>query len=132
MKAFVVELDNRPGELARVTEAIASKGINITAGAGIGYGATGGFAVMTNDEMGTRNALRDVNCTFREIDVLPASVADEAGALASVARKLADAGVNIEFVIPTGMSDGKMVLALGVDKIDAARTALGERMTAMA
>ena len=34
MNAFIVDLTNKPGELARVAEAIAQKGINITSFAG--------------------------------------------------------------------------------------------------
>ena len=30
MNAFLVDLDNKPGEFARISEAIAKKGINIT------------------------------------------------------------------------------------------------------
>jgi hypothetical protein len=73
----------------------------------------------------TRTALRESNCTFREVEVMPISVADEPGALAKIAKKLSDAGVNIELLMPTGMSGNKMTLALGVDNIDAARKAIG-------
>jgi hypothetical protein len=132
MNAFVVELKNQPGELARVTAAVAARRVNITGGAGIGWGNSGAFAAWSDDEAGLRAALGDLQCNFREVEVIQASVANEPGSLAKAARKLADAGVTFEFVIPMGMSDGQMTLAMGVDKVAAAREALGDRMAAMA
>jgi hypothetical protein len=125
VNAFIVEAKNEPGKLAEVSKAIADKGVNIVTGSVIGIGDKGGFAFISNDEAGTRTALSDANCTFREVEVMPISVSDEPGALATIAKKLADAGVNIELLLPTGMSGNKMTIALGVDKIDAARKAIG-------
>jgi hypothetical protein len=132
MHAFIVEAQNRPGELARVAGALGDRGINITSGAALGLGAGGGFGFITNDEAGTRTALQGSGINFREIEVIPVAMADEAGELARVARKLGDAGVNIEFVVPIGMSGGKTNVALGVDKVEAARAAVGERMATTA
>jgi hypothetical protein len=132
MNAFVVELKNQPGELARVTAAFAARRVNITGGAGIGWGNAGAFAAWSDDEAGLRAALGDLQCSFREVEVVEAAVANEPGSLAKAARKLADAGVNVEFVIPMGMSDGQMKLAVGVDRVAAARQALGDRVGSMA
>ena len=125
MNAFIVEAKNKPGMLAEVSKAIADKGVNILSGSVIGLGESGGFAFISNDETSTRSALREANLKFREIEVMPISVSDEPGSLAKIAKKLADAGVNVDLILPTGMSGNKMTLALGVDKIDAARKAIG-------
>jgi hypothetical protein len=129
MNAFIVEAQNQPGELARVAGALGDRGVNITTGAAIGLGSGGGFGFLTNDDAGARSALQGAGIAFREVEVIPASLADEPGALAKVARRLADAGVNIEFAIPTGMSGGKVGVAIGVDKVEAARSAIGEAAT---
>jgi hypothetical protein len=132
MNAFIVELENKPGEVARIAEAIANKGINITSATGSTAGDKGGFGLMTNDEAGTRSALKDLKCSYREVEVVPASIADQPGALAKAARRLADAGVNVDLILPTGMSGGKVTVAFAVDKPDVARRALGELAAAMA
>ena len=132
MKAFVVELDNRPGQLARIAEAIGAKGINITAGSSLAWGSKGAFGFLTNDEAATLRTLRDVQCSYHEVDVVPASVPDKPGALGQVAQKLATAGVNIELVLATGSAEGKIMLAIGVDHVEAARAALGEKAGATA
>ena len=132
MNAFIVVARNEPGKLAEVSKALGDKGVNITTGAVVGIGDSGGFAMITNDEAATRNALRDANASFREIEVIPISLPDEPGALAKAAQKLADAGVNIELLLPTGMSGNKVALALGVDNVDAARKAIAEEAAAPA
>ena len=130
MNAFIVEAQNRPGELARIAAVLGDRGINITTGAVLGLSMGGGFGFLTNDEAGAKSALEAAGTMFREIAVIPVNVADEPGSLAGLAKRLADAGVNIELVIPSGMSGGKMTLAVGVDNIDAARAAVGEMVGA--
>ena len=112
-----------------MTAAVAARRVNITGGAGLGWGNSGAFAAWSDDEAGLRAALGDLQCNFHEVEVVQASVANSSP---KAARKLADAGVNIEFVVPMGMSDGQMMLAVGVDKVAAAREALGDRMATMA
>jgi hypothetical protein len=126
MNAFIVEAQNQPGELARVAGALGDRGVNITTGAAIGLGSGGGFGFLTNDEAGARNALDKAGIRYREVEVVPTSLEDEPGALAAVARRLADAGVNIEFIIPTGMSGGKVHVAVGTNNAQAARSAMGQ------
>lgn len=132
MNAFIVELENKPGALATVAEAIATKGINITGFAGVTCGGNGSIAIMTNDEAGTRSALTGARLTFHEMELVSASIADEPGALAKTARKLADAGVNIEAAFGTGMSAGKVTVAFATSDPAKARSALGETVGARA
>ena len=128
MNGFIVDLKNQPGELARVTEAIAQKGINITAFTGATCGQSGSVLLLTNDEAGTRQALGTAQMNVREVELIPVTLADKPGALAEAARRLADAGVNIEGAVPTGMSGGNVQLALATDNPTKARAALGDRV----
>jgi hypothetical protein len=125
MNAFIVDLEDRPGSIAAVAEALAMKGISITSLAGIASRGAGSAAILTNDEAGTRRALADGKFTVREIEVVPHAVEDRPGAFAEVARKLADAGVNLEAVLPTGMSGGKVSIAFATTQAAKAREALG-------
>jgi hypothetical protein len=47
------------------------------------------------------------------------------GTLAAAARKLADAGINIETAFVAGMDGDKVQVAFGVDTPEAANRALG-------
>jgi hypothetical protein len=129
MNAFIVEAQNQPGELARVAGALGDRGVNITTGAAIGLRSGGGFGFLTNDEAGARSALQGAGIEFREVEVIPTSLDDQPGALAMIAKRLADAGVNIEFIIPTGMSGSKVNVAVGTDNASAARSAIGQAAT---
>jgi hypothetical protein len=129
MQAFITEAANRPGELARHADAIAKRGINLSSLICIGYGDRGGAAFMSKDDAGLRTALNDAGLAFREVSVVTAAIEDKPGTAAEAARRLGDAGVNIELLAPIGMSDGKVTVAIGVDKVDEARQALGELVT---
>ena len=126
MNAFVVELENRPGELARLAEAIGQRGINITAIGAVTSGTAGGIGLLTNDESGTREALKAAGITVKEIGLVSVSLEHRAGTLAEVARKLADAGVNVDLLLPTGMSGSNVTIALGVDDVEAAQRVIGQ------
>jgi len=126
MNAFVVELENRPGELARLAEAIGERGINITAIGAVTSGTAGGIGLLTNDESGTREALKAAGITVKEVGLVSVSLEHRAGTLAEVARKLADAGVNVDLLLPTGMSGSNVTIALGVDDVEAAQRVVGQ------
>jgi hypothetical protein len=111
MNAFLIELRNRPGELARIAEAIASKGINITAVSGTASGEGGGVALMTADEPATRIVLKDAGAAFREVEVVEVPLPHEPGSLARATRRLADAGINIDALLVTGMEGNDAVVA---------------------
>jgi len=132
MNAFIVELKNKPGELARVTEAIAQKGINILAFTGATCGDSGSIVLLTNDEAGTKSAIQGVGATARTVELVVASLGNEPGTLALVARRLANAGVNIEAALPTGMESGKVNVAFATDNPAKAREVIGERVAAAA
>ena len=125
MNAFIIEIANRPGELARIAATLGEAGVNISTGAGIGLATTGGFGFLTDDEAAAKRALDSAGISYRTVGVVTVNVADQPGGLASVARRLADANVNIEFVIPTSTGATRSV-AIGVEDASAAGAALGD------
>ena len=126
MNAFLIELENKPGGLAKVAEAIAERGINITGISAAGSGQSGAIGLVTNDEDGTRQALDRAAITYRTLELVAAQLQDRPGTLAQAARRLADAGVNIELVLPTGTTGSTINVAFGVSDASAATRALGE------
>jgi hypothetical protein len=129
MQTFIVEAPNRPGELARIAETIAAHGVNIEAYS-LGIGTSGGAAFLSHDEQGLRSALTSDGITFKEVPLLTIWLEDRPGTLATATRRLADAGVNVEFLAPVEFTtDRRATVAIGVDKIDVARKALSEQLT---
>ncbi len=128
MQSFIVEATNRPGELARVANAIAQRGINIEAFS-LGYGTHGALAFLAHDEKGLKGALNADGITFKEVPLLTIELEDKPGTVAKATSLLADAGVNIEFFAPVEYKAGRRaIVAIGVDKIDAAKTALSGQL----
>lgn len=132
MLAFIVESDNRPGGIARVCEALAEQDINITSVGCVTWAERGALGLMTTDVPGTRDAFDRAGVTYREIDAVEFRLPDRPGMLADASRKLADAGVNIEFLAPTAMSDGDVTLVVAVDNVPMAKRALGSAVLAHA
>jgi len=116
MKAFLVELENKPGSLARVAEAIAAKGINIEGISGTTCDQSGRVAIVTRDEAGTRTALTDAKASFKEMEATETSLRHAPGTFAKAARRLADAGINVEAIFPTGMQGGDVSVAFVTDQ----------------
>ncbi len=130
MIAFLIELDNRAGSVADVTEAIAERGINITGGAGIGSGLKGHAVFTTNDEAATRRVLIGAGYKFHEIEVVPLTVTDTPGTFARACRALADAKINIGAAFPMGGGADRNTIAFATDDPAKARTVLSQKTPA--
>jgi hypothetical protein len=128
MNAFLVDLENKPGEIARVTEAIAARGVNIIGVGGTTGGSRSRVAFLVADEPGMRAALGDAECMFMEVEVASAALAHQPGTLARACRRLADAGINIEALMPIGMSGNDVELAFVTDQPAKAREILATAM----
>jgi hypothetical protein len=131
VNAFIISAPNKPGELAKIAELIALKGINITSIATIGWQGGGGIALTTNDESGTRSALGGLG-QVQELEIIPVSLEDRPGTLAAATQKLADAGINIELILPISMREGKVSIAIATNDNAKARELIGSGILASA
>ncbi len=122
---FVVQLDNRPGALARLTRALAIRAIDIRAISGGGTGDQAYAILETSDDRATRQVLRANSYPFLEGEALIVEVEDRPGGLAAVTEKLAAAGVDIRSVLFVRRAEGRMATAISVDDVARAREALG-------
>lgn len=124
MQVFLVELTNKPGELADVAEALAAKGINITAISGTACGDGGRAAIMTSDEATTRAALDGTGHKYTVLDATDTALRHEPGSLAKAARRLAQEGINIEAVMPIGTEGNEIHVAFVTSDAAKARQVL--------
>jgi hypothetical protein len=127
MSAFTVELENQPGELARLCDAMASRGVNLVLCA-TSHGDRGTIAFIADDEAAARSALAGADIEYTERSALTMRMDNVPGAGAAAFRKLASAGVSIEMLLPVRVSNEQFFAVICVDDIDAARTALGEQL----
>ena len=85
--------------------------------------------VLTRNESAIRRALKETRLPYKEVPVLTIALEDRPGTAAKAAKKLADAGVNIELFAPVQYADGTATIAIGVDKIEEARRVLSDQLT---
>ena len=124
-RQFVIQLENRPGELAHLARAFAARGINIVHVACVGAGPLACMFVTTDDAAGTRKVLYGMGHEFIEGQPIVVEVEDRPGGLAEVSEKLAAAGVNITGVLPVGRHEGMVEMTFCVDDEARARETLG-------
>ena len=74
---FTVQLDDKPGALARVAGALAERGVNITGIVGVAEDTAGALMLTTSDAVATREAFGALGIAFEEHD--PTSGAEPTG-----------------------------------------------------
>lgn len=112
--------EDRPGINASIGEALGKAGVNIDGT--FGSGKFGEIHVLVDDADAARRALEEAGFQVSdERDVIVVGLEDKPGAWGEVARKLADAGVNIDYhYLATGT---RAVIA--PDDLGKARSAAG-------
>jgi hypothetical protein len=106
-KQLAIFLDNRPGTLARVCDALAAEKINIYA---LSTSDTVDHTVMRMVVSDYQRALRvfeEHGTLVVEDDVLLIESSNKPGMLARIAHKLADAKINIEYAYCATTPDAK-------------------------
>jgi hypothetical protein len=124
--AFLIELEDKPGALADVTEAIAAKGVNIMSVSGATCGEKGRIALVTDDDAQTQAALGDLPCSFEQKEITTTALRHQPGTLAKAARQLAKAGLNIESVLLLGMQGNDIEVGFVTSDPAMARNALAQ------
>jgi hypothetical protein len=120
MTEFIVDMENRPGRLASLTEALATFGVNIEALAAYGYNGEGTVRMITSDAPTTRRVLDEAALHFEEHTVLTVQLPHRPGELAALTRLLADAGVNIDALYVLRANSDGIELAISVDQPESA------------
>lgn len=123
---FVVQIENRPGALARFARALAERGVNIVHCAAGGAGALGYANFETEDDAAARDVLRSIGLPFVEGTPITVELDDTPGALAGLAERLAAAGVGIHGLLIVGRRDSKVLVAVTVDDVAAAKAVIDQ------
>ena len=113
---------DRPGELAKVVQALTGSGVNIEGIAEV----DGVVHVLGRDPGAARSALRTSGYTIAgELEVLMLPMPDRPGELSMIMKRLAEAEINVRFLYLA--TDTRVVI--GVDDITQARTVISQRRT---
>src|SRR3954453_13442215 len=119
MKDLEIALENRPGALAEMGEALGAAGVSIEGGGAFVVDGHGIAHFLVEDAEAARRALEHSGITVvasREV-LVQRLRQDQPGQLGKISRRMAEAGVNIEVIY----SDHQHQLILVVDDLEKGR-----------
>ena len=117
-----IELQDKPGTVAAAAEALGKAGVNIEGFAGFEVGGKGVAHVLVEDASKARQALESSGARVTgEQPVIVLEIEDKPGALGTVTRKIAQAGVSVNTVYLATRTR----IVVGANEIEKARTAVG-------
>jgi hypothetical protein len=119
---FSVFLDNKPGILSRVCDALADKKVNVLAVTLMDSVEHGVFRIVSSDSAKTRSVLRKLNVPMTETEVLRAEMPNKPGALADVCARMNGDHISIKYAyVTSGAAGGRTT---GIFKVDNMKRAL--------
>jgi len=116
MRDLAIRLENRPGALAEMGEALGSAGVSVEGGGAFVVDGKGVAHFLFEDAASARKALEEKGIEVlddREVLVQKLNQ-DQPGQLGKISRMMAEAGVNIEVIY----SDHQNQLILVVDDFE--------------
>ena len=121
---LVIDIDNAPGALARIADAISDAGVNIAAATCIGPGDRAELHILVPHAEAAKHSLAISHgvAISREREVVVVDVEDRPGVLADLTRRIAKAGVDLDLVYIATRNR----VVFGSHDLDALRAALGE------
>ena len=111
LKQIVISIENSPGRLYEVSEALGQAGINMRALNLVDTGAFGQLRLLVSDVAKARQILMQMQLPAFVNEVVAAEIEDKPGSLARVLKPLKDAMVNVVFMYAfIGFSSHKAVM----------------------
>ena len=98
LKQIVVSIENAPGRLYEVTQALGSAGINLRALNLVDTGAFGQLRLLVSDVAKARQLLMEMHIPAMVNEVVAAEIEDRPGQLAGVLKPILDADINVVFM----------------------------------
>ena len=98
LKQIVVSIENAPGRLHEVTEALGNAGINLRALNLVDTGAFGQLRLLVSDVAAARKILMEMQIPAYVNEVVAAEIEDKPGSLAELLKPLTEAGVTVIFM----------------------------------
>ncbi len=126
MRDCSIQLTNKPGDLSRVAQALARRGVNIKALTALSINGMAMARILPDDIVVARSAFEEAHVRFTESEVHVVLLENKAGVVANVTERLGDGGINLEAVYITGVADDLIELAIVTDNPKKAKKILEE------
>jgi hypothetical protein len=121
---LVIDVENTPGALAGVADAISDAGVNIAAATCVGPGDRAELHILVPHGEAAKHALAISHVAVTgEREVVVVDVEDRPGVLADLTHRIAQAGVNLDLIYVATRNR----IVFGSEDIEALRAALGVR-----
>jgi hypothetical protein len=119
---LVIDVENTPGALAGVADAISDAGVNIAAATCVGPGDRAELHILVPHGEAAKHALAISHVAVTgEREVVVLDVEDRPGVLADLTHRIAEAGVNLDLIYVATRNR----IVFGAEDIEALRAALG-------
>ena len=122
MNRIIIMANNEVGVIADISRVMADNDINIETMTAQGPGQNGVVTLTTDDNDAALRALTDAGFKVVTDDALILQLPDEPGALAKVAQRFKDTGVNIQSLHILARHHGYTTVALSADDRTRAET----------
>lgn len=111
---FKIKVGGKTKDILRITELLAEQGVNLVTVSAEKIGEDVIVRLLTSDDERCINALMKADLEYEARQVLIAEMQDRPGQWASIARKLSEAGVEIEASYLLSRNDDKMMFVFAV------------------
>ena len=115
MKDCSIQLTHHPGDLSRVLQALARRGVNIKSIMAINVGGHAIARIIPHEIKAARSAFQAANVRFEESEVHTVLLENTPGQPAAITDRLGDAGINLEALYVTGITDDLIEITIASD-----------------
>jgi hypothetical protein len=132
-KELNLRLEDRPGTLGKISQALADRGLNIVAFQSFPSEGKSLVRLVVDNLATAKTVLNSQGITYTEADVAQVSLPNRPGELARAASRLGDANININYAY-TGVDPGtnKPLFLFGVTDVNRAVEILDQAAAAAA
>ncbi|HEX2714229.1 MAG TPA: ACT domain-containing protein [Candidatus Acidoferrales bacterium] len=121
LKQLRVTLENRAGALAQLCSELAKRAVNINAIDASEASAAGSVRLVVSQLDTAKRVCGELGLKYAEERVLAVNIGDRPGSLGRVTRKLAEKGINVEYLYCTVQKGaGRALIVLSVSDIETA------------
>ena len=128
LKQITIAIENAPGRLYEVTNALGKAGINLRAASLVDTGAFGQLRLLVSDLAKTRRILMKMQMPAQVNDVVAVEIKDKPGSLAKMLKPLKDANIQVMYTYAfVGFQPGSAIMIFRFSNNDKAIKVLKEK-----
>lgn len=119
-KELIIQMEDRPGTLAKCCKAMAAQNVNILAFVSVPDQGKSTVRMVVDNPVGAKKALDDANLSYTENEVAQVMLQNRPGELGRAASQLAEADINIEYTYSGVDRTGSPVVFFAVKDVNKA------------